>query len=562
MSGAFIVQRARASYHWGTLAMPVSRTDSGHHSASARQSASYQRKKEARERLNQVRARVADFICTVLEPGLRAISTEMDWPLDEIRQLAHLALPSRVQQRRLSLWQAVMRIAREETSDWDSAIASAQRTYSELQQAIECGNWDDPLLVEYEQLREDMEQGRGIKNMPKTAQQTVRAKLGMVARCHKDIDEKLQILSNSAGIEFFVVITTGDKLVKFAPFISATRKVADFLPFKFKTTADQFATEMEGFALFGSEAYTMLASKNPQHKAQVSKLLTAQLRTLTGDPKVTLRWKEDTLEGNYDSLSVSLVGWPEDITFRPLMFLSASQARRLHLAIREGKLRFEKQSTPSQRPPVASTASAAGTRRRRQGRVTDGPSAQVSQVVAQQAAPEASSGYALPAQAPTRTASASASVSVPPTPMPPTSALQIVRMSPSSPAPTRIPSATQPGPSSNPVHTNEFTVPAVHGPSEAGHAAVVFRHASPLHAARRGAPSGQMAIHADVQASPIPTHSPHYPPSPMLTQSPYLPPTPRPTQYLPIHPEPLPPPPPPPFASFPFRFTSPYDMPQ
>ncbi|EJD38127.1 hypothetical protein AURDEDRAFT_129010 [Auricularia subglabra TFB-10046 SS5] len=302
-----------------------------------------QRNKANKEHYERLRARVASFVQEVVNPGLKDIGTEFDVPVADVRELAHLAIPAVAKQRRLSLWQTVVSVEAENTSDIAGASKRASEKYAELKQAIDADDLENEDLVLYETKRKELEQEREPVKLPSTTAKADRAVIADVTRGGKQIEDmqtKLHALRNSADIEFCVFICPGNDRVVFPPHVYRSPKAADFFKLKTKLDSLLFAQEMAGYTQHGAKVYELLAVKDPQHKTFVSELLTAQLREMTGNPKIRMQWVEcKQMCAKYD---IRLVSWPDDIDLLPMEKTAISKARRLHLLIREGKIRFER----------------------------------------------------------------------------------------------------------------------------------------------------------------------------------------------------------------------------
>ncbi|EJD36762.1 hypothetical protein AURDEDRAFT_174208 [Auricularia subglabra TFB-10046 SS5] len=305
-----------------------------------------QKNKATREHYERLRARVNSFVQDVVNPGLKDIAIEFDVPVADVRELAHLVVQASTKQRQLSLWQTVVSVESEAAGgNMVEASKRASEKYSRLKDAIRDDDPDNEELAMYEAKRKELEAEREPVKVPSTPVKADRAVIADVTRCGKEIEDKLHALRNSSGIEFCVFMCPGNDRVTFPPHVYRSPKAAEFFKLKTKLDSVLFAQEMAGYTQHGSKVYELLAVQDPKHKTFVSELLTSQLRELTGNPRVKMQWVE--LKELCAKYNIRLVGWPDDIELLPMSKTTIGKARRLHLLIRDGTLRFERVAADS-----------------------------------------------------------------------------------------------------------------------------------------------------------------------------------------------------------------------
>ncbi|KZV83335.1 hypothetical protein EXIGLDRAFT_777672 [Exidia glandulosa HHB12029] len=312
-------------------------------------STAYEKKKAARQRAVAFHQRIADFVRTTVLPGLNGIAAEYDCSPADAREAAHLAMPVVAKQRELRLWDAVMSIARKETSSWDDAQIQAVETYGRLRDAMENEDWDNDELVLYETLRMEMEANRGVPAMPKTDGKTTRATLLEVTRTVDKCQNLLQTLFHHAQIDFALVVTKGRSKFEFMPQVVFSQTAEKFVELKLGMSSRKFVYALDEYAVWGDNVRDADGRKT-KASTMVTNALRSGLRVLTGDEKLNLKWKQ------YDSLcikhEVELRGWPDDIPFGQMHLLGDKKCERLYTLIKDGTVRWEKKTTSTPTEPA------------------------------------------------------------------------------------------------------------------------------------------------------------------------------------------------------------------
>ncbi|KDQ11425.1 hypothetical protein BOTBODRAFT_177263 [Botryobasidium botryosum FD-172 SS1] len=255
----------------------------------------------------------------------------------------HLGGPRLSGKRKPSAWNACLKIASEQLAGTVVRSKGNQPDIEErAQELLEDYNSDsgDPDAKELVNMR--MQSMAESKTAPKVNAKAIQ---GDANHTLAKVGEAMANLHARTGVEYLLVYCRGDVNDQIPPGFMASAGGEKFANCFLSTDGTKMAQNLEAFTALGAKEKLGAQVANGISKASARDIIRNKLREITGDMKANVPWTN--YERECDRYGVEIVGWPADIPFLNLSYISAKQVIRVKNAWIQGIARWEKTSQTS-----------------------------------------------------------------------------------------------------------------------------------------------------------------------------------------------------------------------
>ncbi|EJD36057.1 hypothetical protein AURDEDRAFT_130283 [Auricularia subglabra TFB-10046 SS5] len=322
------------------------------------------RKAEREAKAAVLRGKTAELVKN-FKGDLSSLAKDLDIPEQHVLQAGHVAFAKQSRGRRRSLYQAAIVVARQETPDalWSDVLNRASEINTRLKRVQECGDWNDPQLLECQAIQEKLQERADVAAVPKSHSKTQRAVQQEVTRTTDDVASKLATLNAAYGTEHVFALTRGNHESSLSTQLVTSNKADDFFSFRLDKQIEDVVADMEGYAVWGAEAGKNGKGKTIDFRGQISRAFGKQLgceAELTGNDKVRIQWKN--MDDFCEKHGLELAGWPPSLPFKKMANINRTDAKRVWALVKDGTCRFQRKelgsSTSPQRRSVGHNRSA------------------------------------------------------------------------------------------------------------------------------------------------------------------------------------------------------------